>query len=338
MAAGTQVTTLADLRTDLLERLREQTGVTATNTIADRFINVALHDMHISPGGMVPWALRRGVLISHAPYTTGNVSIAAATRTTVAGSGTAWSTAVPGFGFNNTRVGGKITFSGREEIYEVTAVGSDTSITIGSIYTGAALTSASYVYFEDEYALASDFLRFADLRLFSSQWNIPLIGQMEFRRMFARNDTRSKPRVATQIDIGFSGSTSPRPRVVFYPVPDDEYSIPYDYVTSNLAVTTGGTEQVQLTNDTDEPIVPLRARHAIVLHALYHWYRDRKDDSARAQQAKAEYIDLMRRILGDTMIGQDRPRIIPGRIGVGRGPLGRYDVGNRFDELRDRWW
>jgi hypothetical protein len=108
-------------------------------------------------------------------------------------------------------------------------------------------------------------------------------------------------------------------------------------VTSNLAVTAGGTEQTQLTNDTDEPIVPLRARHAIVFNALYHWYRDRKDDATRAEMAKAEYIDLMRRILGDTNIGQDRPRIIPYRLSGRRAVLGRFDVGDRFDELRDRW-
>jgi hypothetical protein len=337
MAAGTQVTTLADLRTDLLERLREQTGVSATNTIADRFINIGLHDMHISPGGMLPWALRRGVLITHAPYTTGTATVAAATRTTVTGASTAWNTAVTGFGFNNTRIGGKMQFSGQSEIYEVSAVGSDTSITLASLYTGDAISGSSYAYFEDEYALASDFLRFADLRLFSSDWNIPLIGQMEFRRLFVRNDTRSKPNVATQIQIAFSGSTAARPRVVLYPVPDNEYSIPYDYVTSNLAVTAGGTEQTQLTNDTDEPIVPLRARHAIVFNALYHWYRDRKDDATRAEMAKAEYIDLMRRILGDTNIGQDRPRIIPYRLSGRRAVLGRFDVGDRFDELRDRW-
>src|SRR3990167_3393278 len=111
MGAATQLTDLSDLRTDLLNRIMEATGVTATNTIADRFINIALHDMHIDPGSNFPWAERRAYLTTHAPYTTGTVSITAAARTTVNGSSTLWNTAVTGFGFNNARAGGKMTFA-----------------------------------------------------------------------------------------------------------------------------------------------------------------------------------------------------------------------------------
>ena len=338
MGAATQVTDLADLRRDLLGRIMEAVGVSATNTIADRFINIALHDMHIDPGSNFPWAIRRAYLTTHAPYTTGTVSIAAATRTTVAGSSTLWNTAVTGFGFNNTRVGGKMTFSGSNDVHEVTVVTSDVAITITPQWVGSALSAASYAYFEDEYALASDFGRPVDLRSFSTDANIPLIGPQLFRRTYPRNYTRRKPRVATLIQLGFSGSTTARYRVVLAPVPDDEYIIPYDYITTNLAVTAAGVEQTQLTADTDEPIVPLKYRHAIAFHALYHWYRDRKDDT-RSGEAKGEYTDIMKRISGETIVGQDRPRFAPSNAKY-FGPYrsGRFDIGDRFDDLRDRWW
>ena len=45
-----------------------------------------------------------------------------------------------------------------------------------------------------------------------------------------------------------------------------------------------GAEQAELVNDNDEPIMPRRYRHAIVLRAVYEWYLYRKDD-ARAQEA-----------------------------------------------------
>ena len=99
---------------------------------------------------------------------------------------------------------------------------------------------------------------------------------------------------------------------------------------------------MNLSADTDEPIVPLRYRHAIVLHALYNWYRDKKDDD-RQLSAKAEYTDIILRITGDVEIGASRPQLHP-RLAVykrhaqrpytphrGR----RWTTGSTFDELRE---
>jgi hypothetical protein len=119
--------------------------------------------------------------------------------------------------------------------------------------------------------------------------------------------------------------------------------IRYHYVTSFLAVsnvrTLGGVEQASLESDTDEPIVPLRYRHAIVFHALAHWYRDKKDD-ARAQEAANEYSRIMLRITADNEIGSARPQFRP-RVGLyrrraskpWRGGTGRYDINGKFDRL-----
>ena len=330
---------MADLRRDLLHRVRDATGATATNNIADRYLNTALHDMHLDPGHNWPWAIRRAYILTHAPYTTGTVSITAAARTTVTGSSTLWNTAVTGMGFNNARAGGKMTFSGSLEVYEVSTVDSDTQITLTNRWSGDALSAASYAYYEDEYALVSDFLRPVDTRNFSLSNQIHLIGDREFYRRHPRNSTRSKPREATIIQLAFSGATTPRLRVVFSPAPDDEYEIPYRYITSNLAVDSTGAEKTQLTATTDEPIVPLYCRHAIVFHALYHWYRDRKDDK-RSQEAKAEYVDIMGRIAGTVLHGaSDRPRFAPnyGRYLGRRYGGGRYEGDDKwFDELRDR--
>ena len=336
MSASSQVTDLADLRRDLITRVSDVTGNTDVNTLADRMLNIALQDIHLNPNNHPYWAIRRAYLQTHAPYSTGTVDITTSARTTVTGTSTTWNTAVTGMGFNNTRVGGKMTFQGSSEVFEVTAVGSDTTITINPRWLGDALDDATYTYYEDEYALASDFLRPVDLRNFSTDWNIPLIGPMEFRRKYVRNSLTGTPMYATAFQLAFSGSTSPRHRVVFYPAPDDELNIPYNYITSNLAVSTTGTEQAQLSATTDEPIVPLGFRHVIVLGALYNWYRDIGDDT-RSQEAKAEYIDVMQRLTGTTNMGSDRPRIRPtiNRYLPKSRPLGRFDVNNRFDQMRD---
>jgi hypothetical protein len=118
------------------------------------------------------------------------------------------------------------------------------------------------------------------------------------------------------------------------------FMLPYAYVTSNFAVTSAGVEQTQMSSDSDEPIVPLIYRHAIVMHALYHWYRDRKNDK-RSQEAKAEYVDLILRITGDVEVGASHPQLQPrisNYVRQARTPYARrgrrYTTGNSFDQLR----
>ena len=332
MSSTTQPTTFEDLYTDLIDRSRGSSSQSSTVVQAKRYINSALHDMHTNPGQLMPWAIRRAVLITHAPYSTGTISITVGTsRTAVTGSGTLWNTDSDNFGFNNVRAGGKIILGSGNEVYDVSAVSSDTALTLSTVYTGASLSGESYRYFEDEYALASDFWRIQDMRLFSSDANIPLIGPMEFRRLNVKNDITGRPKLACIIELAPSGSTASRPRVVLHPAPDDEYSIPYYYSTSNLAVSSAGAAQAALSATTDEPIVPLRYRNAIVFNALYHWYRDHKDDQ-RSQEAKAEYVDIMTRVSNDLGIGRDRASIVVSGRMPGRA-RGQFDVGSRFDRM-----
>lgn len=338
MATNTIVTTFSDLYGDLIDRVREATGVTATQTIAKRFINTALHDMHIGFAEKVPWAERRGILITQAPYTTGTVTISKGS-TSLTGSSTAWNTN-NSFGVANMRAGGKIVINGTLEVYEISAVGSDTGATLASRYVGADVTDGTYTYFEDEYALASDFLRPVDTRSFDDNRSIDILSRTDFRRRFARNAVTGSLIACCFQDAPFNGNTTPVRKIRFARPPDQAYSVPYSYITSNLAVTSAGVAQAQLSADADEPIVPLRFRPAIVYHALYHWYRDRKDDT-RSQEAKAEYTDLMLRMGADQEVGAPRPRLQPRTGGYrarARRPWGgagtrRYDVGGSFDRM-----
>ena len=337
MGTATQLTDFSDLYTDLQNRAREQTGVSATENQAKRYINIALHDMHIGRAENFPWAERSAVLLTQPRYTTGTITTTKGS-VTITGGSTLWNTAND-FGNNNMQVGGKITIAGSLDVYEISAVASDTSATLTGKFAGSDVTASTYTYFEDEYALDSAFLRPIDQQSFSDSIPIDLISRTDFRRQFPTNGVPGAPKVGTIIDKTFDSNTTPVRKIRFHPPPTDAINIPYSFVTSNLAVSSSGTEQTQLSADADEPIVPLRYRHAIVFHALYHWYRDKKNDQ-RSQEAKGEYEQVLTRIADDTEIGGRHASIRVRRDKYVRrakrpwsGSTSRFDIDNRFDRL-----
>ena len=341
MSTTSQLTTFSDLYLDLMNRVRTATGTSATETQAKRYINIALQDIHLGFDYKLPWAERRGVLRTHAPYSTGTVSISVGS-TTLTGSSTLWNTA-NSYGENNTRTTGKLRLAGGQDLYQISTVGGDTSITLAQKYVGsAALSAQTYIYFEDEYALASDFLRPVDMQSFSNDCNIPLIGRAEWRMRYPRPNISGRPRVASMLDLSFNGSTTPVRRVTLFPYPDNVYLLPYDYITSAVAVTSAGVEGTALSSDTDEPTMPLRYRHAILYHALANWYRDKRDD-ARSGDADAKYVDIMTRITNDQEIGSHVQARIQPRMSMytrhaykpysHRGGR-RIDINNDFDNFR----
>lgn len=355
MSTTSSPETFVDLYTDLQNRAREETGVTATENQAKRYINIALQDMHLGFGEKFIWAERRAVLNTNPQYSTGLVTVnqGGTTLTGVtdaAGDPTAWNT-TGDFGVNNMLVGGRVSIAGATEVYEITAVASDTSATLGSIFLQEDITTATqtdngvtYVYFQDEYDLESDFLRPIDQQRFSDGPTlIDLVGRTEFRRRYPANRIPGRPRIATMIDLPPSGNTTLRRRIKFHRPADKAYQIKYAYVTNLLVTTAAGAGATAFVNDDDETIVPHRYRHIIVWNALFHWYRDKKDDQ-RAAEVKAEYTDGIFRMTADQEIGQSRPQFRP-RIasykqrarrpwgGSGRGRTSRrFDLGS-FDNL-----
>jgi len=341
MTTTSTPTTYVDLYTDLLNRMRADTTTTSITTLAKRYINLALHDFQIQQNW--PWAERRSRIVTVPSYTTGTLTVSDSARTYCSGSGTLWNTAIPGIGLNNINAGDKIRIAGSDNSYTISVVNSDTSLTtvetiVDNLGTGFA-AGTTYKHYADEYALASDFFRTIDARQFSQVMNLPLVGSQEFYRRYPRNDTLGAPRKASIIQLAPSVSTDWQPRVMFNPAPDRSYTIPYRYVTRNLAVTSAGVAQTSLINDTDEPIVPVRYRHVLIEFAAYVWYRDRKDDQ-RSQEAYSAYTDLFKRIAGDFGPEHDNPRMVPVRmrqqpfLATRRGP-GRFTTGTSWDELRE---
>lgn len=333
-----------DLYTDLVNRIREQTGKTATDNQAKRYINLALLDMHIGTDYKYPWAERSGTLRTKAKYTTGTIHITKG-DSKIIGAGTAFQ-GNDAFLTKNCVAGGKIVINGTDEVYELASVESNTQATLTTDYIGdsiVAADAATFIYFEDEYTLENDFLRFVDARSFNPTRYIPIVSRTDFRRMAPANDTTGYPEIATIQDKAFSGSADPIRMIRVSRSPDKEYLIPYDYITNELAVTTAGVAQEVMSADTDEPIVPYRYRAALTYFALAIWYRDKKDDLKRAQSAQQDYNTIMTRISDDQEVGAPRAKLRPRNGVYTRGARRPFRGGRRaisaegFDEMRDRY-
>lgn len=330
-----QVSTFLSIYLEILNRMRQPTNIGAIVEQAKRYANTALTDIVLGFEYQLPWLERDAVLRVRAPYTTGTVSVTRGS-TTVTGTSTLWTTA-DAYGDNNARVGGKISFGG-SDIYTVTAVGGAGTITLNTRYVADEdLTDSSYTYFEDEYDLASDFLKPIDVRSFTSAFNLPIIGRNEFRRMFPRPNVSGKPSTATLLDLTYVGNSTEVRKIQLYPYPSSEYLLPYSYVTQNLAVSDAGVEAQQMVADNDVPMMPLRYRQLIVLGAIAQWYRDKKDD-ARAMSAQNDYTTGVQRLVNDQRIGANTtakitPMVRPTSRIYTRGSR-RYSTNNSFDDFR----
>jgi hypothetical protein len=338
MSSTSQVTDFSDLYTDLMNRVRVSTSDSATLTQAKRYINISLQDIFLGFGDKFSFAERSAVLRTRPSYTTGTIATTIGS-TTVTGSSTLWNTN-DDFSVTNARAGGKMSLNGN--VYEVSSVTNDTTIVLKTAAIETLAAGTTYTYFEDEYTLASDYLKPMDFRTFSSPKDIPLISRTEFRRRFPRNNVVGTPVVATMVDVPTGSSAVINKRIRFFRPPSSTLLIPYSYVTANVAVSSSGTEATALSADTDQPTIPLIGRHVIVLGALAHWYRDKKDDQ-RSQEVQAEYEKALTRLIGDNDTGATpKPQIRP-RLGSyyrkakrpwNRGVGGKYVTGSRFDEMR----
>lgn len=337
MSSTTNVIDFSDIYTEILNKMRQPTNVTAITAQAKRYANTALHDMVFGFEYKLPWLERSSFITTMAPYTTGTVAVTRGSAS-VTGTSTLWTTTNV-YGVANARTIGKLNL-GSSDVYTIASVGGAGTITMNERYVASADLAAGsgYTYFEDEYALAADFLKPIDYRIFSLALNVSLIGRNDFRRRYPAPRIAGIPTAATILDKIYSTTSTQPLQVQFYPYPNTNLIIPYSYITKNLAVSSAGVESTAMASDTDEPQLPVRYRNALVSFAIAKWYRDKKDDS-RAMAAENDYATEVTRIVGDQRIGANTNMQLTPKPGLyGNRPYSgsraRYSTNNSFDNFR----
>ena len=198
MSSTSQLTTFSDIYTDLLNRVRVTTSISATVEQAKRYINIALQDIHLGFDYKFPWCERHSYLRTKAPYTTGTVQAVEGSGT-LSGTDTLWNTN-NAHSVKNVVAHGKIIIEGSTEVYKVNSVTTDTSLTLYTNFMTDSVSGATYTYFEDEYSLSASFLRPVDFQSFSPDMGIALIPRDEFRRRYPVIRVSGRPRVACIVD------------------------------------------------------------------------------------------------------------------------------------------
>ena len=337
LSPNAPVQTFSDIYTEILNKMRQPLNQPSITEQAKRYVNTGLQDMVFGFEYKLPWLERNSFITTMAPYTTGTVVVARGS-TTVTGTNTLWTTANV-YNVNNARTSGKLSFGGGD-IYTISTVDGAGTITMHQRYVAGEDLAAgsSYTYFEDEYALPSDFLKPIDYQCFSQALNIPIVGRNDFRRMYPSPRISGAPTVATILDKAFTTTSTQPLSVQFYPYPSTNLIIPYTYITKNLAVSSTGTEAAFMSADTDEPQLPLRYRNALVSFAIAKWYRDKKDDT-RAEAANNDYMTEVTRIVNDQRIGANTTMQITPKVGLyGSRPYSgsrtRFSTNNSFDNFR----
>lgn len=255
----------------------QQTGldVTDTTTLANikRWINMIQQDI----AGRWTWNFldSREVVQSVIDKNAGTVSIASG-GTAVTGIGTAFDTTLD--------VGKFIQFSGANDWYKVTAVGSTTTLTIEAPYTQTANASgAAYNLRKIFYSLSSAADRIIDIR----NWNTPL--------KFFEID----PRTLDQVDPDPSSVSDSYAYITYgYDSNNNIVISPYPFPSDvrNYEVRTL-KRLVDLVGDTDQSVIPAKWHHILCYGAnmLAFIYKKQKDQAVFWQAEYEHKIDDMMR-------------------------------------------
>lgn len=348
MSTTTQFTTFSDLYLGLLKALRTDSSNAATVEQAKRYINTALLDMHVGFADKVTWAIRSHSFLTETTFTT--------TVESVNFAGSTPPNNTPFRGYNMDNPDGNTFSNGQKTIVTSAAATTSTGLegevkltsstsadpAVIDVYGSDMAVGDAVRIYQNDITLPADFMQMAGNIVKIGDRRIRLIGRIDFRHQFAGEHEIGRPIHATLIDSFDVVSGLDNRKIRLYPLPNTVERGHISYVTKNLVIASDGTWRTDFSDDNDEPIVPLRYRHAIFFHALYNWYRDRKDDT-RSQEAKMEYESIMMRVVNDTEPGQSRMSISPRVSGYrrrskrpyrGRGSR-RFDVNGGFDRLED---
>jgi hypothetical protein len=193
------------------------------------------------------------------------------------------------------------SIDGFDEIYDITAhTAGSATITISSAYQGNTVTTSNYKIWTDRVTLPTDLRETVEVYHQRSRGMMEGLGRQEFRKVV--NEQRKADDFPAYFNVGEYSGTGESSRFRIMRV---HPSITAQPVTINIDY---AKEVTELTDDGDEPIMPIEDRVVILYGALSRaWGRERNEERAAYNQQL--YMAKLSRMAGKIEDGFDAPKI-----------------------------
>ncbi len=280
MSANSSYKTLLNIRNAIIKDAKESSSTTFV-ALVDRWINEG-HEQ-------VTLRKKRDWLDTRYSYQVN----AAVEETAVVSSGSTTVTFTAGTTFPT---GVELQFYAQEfeEIYEVSSATSNV-ITLAKPYLGSSNTAASCVVFQRSILLDTDIR--AIYQLYHNFHGAPVepLGPQEFR---AEESARGPQLDYADKYTVFGQDSSSKRRLLLFPYPKVSYTL---YVDCNTYVPV-------LSNNTDEPVIPMQYRQILYWYGMYKVWLYHRNDS-QAANALAVFNSMLMKIDGETRSEIEFPAI-----------------------------
>lgn len=308
-------TTFVDIYQDVRTRLglNEEDDTLIKGYVNDRYKEVA-------NAREWPWLYEKTSLVTVAEYDTGTVAVTE-DNTTVTGTGTAWTSAM---------AGRKIRVTGFDETYEIDSVDTNAqTLTLKKAYNGDTESGASYKIFQDILSLPSDTDEIIDLRQHRCPRALTLVGLRELRNLSPSpyQDTVSAVYADPTHYAHYVPDSSEYMTIILWPPPYRKILIDLEYKKI----------VVELTNDSDTPLIPEHYRQILKHGAMADMY-GKRDENNRQNFWEGKFINMLRDLEGKFAQKDDLKKLTAGdrhrRSNLTLQQMAdRYDMGEHFD----RW-
>jgi len=177
--------------------------------------------------------------------------------------------------FTSGMVGRKFKVTGWNEIYTISAFVSTTEITLNKAYNGDDNDEASYKIYDDEVSLPSDCSEVIAVRQDINSKVLDRIGLKDLRALQVQSPVPISDIDSQKWALSESG------KIILYPPPSRSILLKIDYIK----------KITELSDSTDEPMLPVEFHNILVRGAMADLYD--YDDDPRAQKKEAEFYNML---------------------------------------------
>ena len=297
---STIVKDFKDIQDAVIEELKVQSDDTVTINRIKRLIN-STYIQEVVPYSNWKWLYGNTRVVHKARYNSGSASVTPDSATVTL------STAPPVA--NGSYAGYFFAADGFSDIYVISAhTAGSTTVTLASTYQGNSASEATFKIWKDQINLPTD------CKETTAVWHNYYVQPMEGMGLKKfREQQLLNPRQEAPPSIYYTGdyedpsggdeTESDRYRVIkVYPaVYDKNVTINIDYIK----------EVTELTDDGDEPVMPMEDRIVLVYGTLARAWGSIARNTEMAQLAKGDYLAKLARMAGKVEDSNDNPQIKP---------------------------